>query len=363
MGYSPFLKILNLFKKGNQDHSSPLLDKHEISRLFEQMKEEPFPKVYFPSDQSLYKEITNKVKKGNVNNLTRTSFYLDFFKKHPELHWAFLAHMVSRNAGYHMTDLRSPLFSHVLGAGEHRSLFSFLERCNAAIFNDAYPQLLLYEKWKLTREPPFHLLKKFNVSVFMHKMWDEFIKTGNQHVMTIALIMNEQHMIQKRILSDPDLNIGIDRWKFFLQDRLEFTSILFPYGKHLPYSLAGLSVSHFEKVDRRILLGKKLYSVLFHPSVLPTATTFSSRHPHTGSRVDYWPHLYSKEEKKNLLFSPILASAWENEPPIHLSSQDWFSDQTVDVMTPLLSMVTPQHFSMTRKWKTRTTILVNLTRD
>lgn len=363
MSYSPFLKIINLFKEGNNDQSSPLLDLCEISRLYEQMREEPFPKIYFPGDQSLYKEITSSVKKGNVNNLTRTSYYHDFFKKHSELHWAFLAHMVSRNAGYHMTDLRSHLFSHILDAGEQRSLFSFLERCNAAIFNDAYPQLLLYEKWKLTGESPFHLLKKFNVSVFMHKMWDEFIKTGNQHVLTIALIMNEQHMIQKRILSDPDLNIGIERWKFFLQDRLEFTSILFPYGKHLPYSLAGLSVSHFEKVDRRILLGKKLYSVLFHGSVLPSAFTFADRHPHTGSREDYWPHLYSVEEKKSRLFSPTLASAWENESPLHLSSQDWFNAQTADVMTPLLSMVTPRHFSMTRKWKARATILVNLKRD
>jgi hypothetical protein len=361
--YSPFLKILNLFKSGKSDHPSPLLDVKAIGQLYKQMKLQPAPEIYFPEDYSLYREISNAINEGNVNNLTRTSSYLDLFKKHPELHWSFLAHMVSRNAGYHMTDIRSHLLSHVLNDKEQQTLFSFLERCNAAIFDDAYPQLLLYEKWKLTGQSSFHLLKKFNVSIFMRKMWDEFLDTRDQRVLTLALIMNEQHLIQQRILSDPNLNIGIEKWKFFLQDRLEFTSILFPFGKPAPYSLAGLSVSHFEKVDRRILLGKKLYSVLFHPFVFPGAFSFSIQHPHTGSREDYWPHIYSKREEKRHLFSPSLRSVWENIPHDFPSSTDWFKKQPFKVMSPLLTMAPPGHFSMTRRWKARTSILLNLKRD
>ena len=363
MGYSLFRKILNLFKPGKNVHTSPLLDLQAIDRLYGQMNDVPVPDIYFPDDIRLYNEICNKVQKYNVNNLTRTSSYLALFKKHPELEWSFLAHMVSRNAGYHMTDIRSHILSHVLDSHEQRSLFTFLERCNSAIFEDAFPQLLLYEQWKLTGHSSFHLLKKFNVSLFMRTMWDEYLQSGDQHVLTIALIMNEQHMIQKRILSDPHLNIGVEKWKFFLQDRLEFTSILFPYGRNHPRSLAGLSVSQFEKVNSRILLGKKLYSVLFHPIVFPTAVSFSIHHPHTGSRKDYWPHIYSKEGGEKRLYSPELRSVWENLPSERLSSSDWFMDQRVEVLSPLLTMTMPHHFSMTRRWKARTSILINLKRD
>lgn len=361
--YSPFEKILNLFKNGENDHSSPLLDMNEVCKLYVKVKKEPTPEIYFPEDLELYKDVSIEVKKGNLNNITRTACYLDFYRKHPEIHWSFLAHMVSRNAGYHMTDLRNDLLSHVLNDREQRTFFSFLELCNAAIFQDAYPQLLLYDKWKVTGRSSFHLLKKFNVSLFMRNLWNEYLKAGNQQILTLGLIMNEQHMIERRILSDPNLNTAVEKWMFFLQDRLEFASILFPYGKYTPYSLAGLSVSHFEQVKRRILLGKKLYGILFHQNVYPTAFKFSIHRPHTGSREDYWPHVYSKEQKKTRLFSPLLASVWENSPPVMLSSADWFTDQTVEVMTPLLTISVPEHFSMTKKWKARTSILMHLKRD
>ena len=42
----------------------------------------------------------------NADNLTRTAFYLAYWRAHPEVTWALLAHLVSRNAGYQMTDLR-----------------------------------------------------------------------------------------------------------------------------------------------------------------------------------------------------------------------------------------------------------------
>lgn len=52
----------------------------------------------------------NKIKRTthslNKNNVTRTKAYIDFYKRHPEIHWAFLGHMVSRNGGWNMTDLK-----------------------------------------------------------------------------------------------------------------------------------------------------------------------------------------------------------------------------------------------------------------
>nr|WP_191567065.1 DUF2515 family protein [Metabacillus idriensis] len=79
----------------------------------------------------------------NKNNITRTAAYLHFYKKHPEIHWAFLAHMVSRNGGYSMTDLINGMVKHFLSIEEITKTFHFLESANALIFHDAYPQLLL----------------------------------------------------------------------------------------------------------------------------------------------------------------------------------------------------------------------------
>ncbi|MDT9024543.1 DUF2515 family protein [Rossellomorea yichunensis] len=363
MTFSPFQKFLNLIKTGNNDHTRPLLKEKSICELYNIAIQEPAPIVNFPQDLELYERIMMKVKDANLNNVTRTACYIDFFKKHPEIHWSFLAHMVSRNAGYHMTDLRNNLLSHVLSKKGQNAFFSFLELCNAAIFQDAYPQLLLYEQWKRTGHASFHLLKKFNVSIFMKSIWNDYLTTGNEQVLTIGLIMNEQHMIQKRILTGMKKSIGVEEWLFLLQDRLEFASILFPYGKHSPFSLAGLSLSHFEQVNRRILFGKKLYGILFHRSVFPSSYSYAIHHSHSGSRADYWPHVYSKEDKKTRLYSPTLSSAWDNMPSFTISPSDWFADQPIEVMAPLMTMVIPDRFSMTKKWKGLTSILVNLKRD
>lgn len=97
----------------------------------------------------------------NADNLTRTAFYLDYWRAHPEVPWALLAHLVSRNAGYQMTDLRRHIercqrgrrWLALLGGrfapaarAEHAfgQLVRFLEAGNYLIFHDAYPQLAAY---------------------------------------------------------------------------------------------------------------------------------------------------------------------------------------------------------------------------
>ena len=57
-------------------------------------------------DLKLLKKIKDETILFNKNNVTRTKAYLDFYIRHPEIHWVFLAHMVSRNAGWNMTDLK-----------------------------------------------------------------------------------------------------------------------------------------------------------------------------------------------------------------------------------------------------------------
>jgi len=89
------------------------------------------------------KEITHRL---NKNNVTRTMAYLHFYSQYPEIHWSFLGHMVSRNAGWNMTDLKGDLLARLLSEKEHQQYFDFIERGNWIIFQDAFPQLLLYEQ-------------------------------------------------------------------------------------------------------------------------------------------------------------------------------------------------------------------------
>lgn len=107
----------------------------------------PFQALNLSSEeQKLIQRINIQTSLLNKNNVTRTKAYLDFYQAHPEIHWAFLGHMVSRNGGWNMTDLRGDLLSGLLTKNEKKSYFAFLERGNWLIFQDAYPQFLLYEE-------------------------------------------------------------------------------------------------------------------------------------------------------------------------------------------------------------------------
>ncbi len=122
------------------------------------------PVNHLPSlkDQALLTEIRKKTARLNRNNVTRTQAYLDFYLKHPEVHWSFLAHMVSRNGGWNMTDLKASHISNLLSYEKASILFRFLEKANHLIFQDAYPQLLLYEESKKAGRPLFYLLSEFH---------------------------------------------------------------------------------------------------------------------------------------------------------------------------------------------------------
>lgn len=86
------------------------------------------------SDQALLEKIKTKTQEMNVNNVTRTKAYLDFYLKHPEIHWAFLGHMVSRNGGWNMTDLKGEFLPRLMQKRERDVFFNFLERAIGLFF-------------------------------------------------------------------------------------------------------------------------------------------------------------------------------------------------------------------------------------
>ncbi|MEC2057248.1 DUF2515 family protein [Peribacillus psychrosaccharolyticus] len=285
-----------------------------------------------PNEFRIIKDIRNETAKYNRNNLTRTEAYLTFYKKHPEIHWALLAHMVSRNGGYHMTDLKGDLMNHLFKEADRRKFFRFLEDANAAIFADAYPQLLLYSYAVNQSFDLRKFLTIFHVSRFMRPIWEQFSHKKNSTLLTIALIINEQQMLEERLLTRPPHSQLLKRLDFQLQENLGFTMVLFPYEqkKDTLTRMTGLVVKRFADLKSRILIGKKLYSLLFQDlQVLKGVLEFCRDVPHSGSRADYWSGVFSTKNR-NRVYSPVLGDAWSDATLSYVPKNDWFvTDQSI----------------------------------
>lgn len=300
-------------------------------------------------EKKIINEIKRKTEQLNENNITRTKAYLDFYRKHPEIHWAFLAHMVSRNGGWSMTDLKAELLSRILSKEEKKSYFSFIERGNWLIFQDAYPQLLLYEQSLKRKEPLFRLLPYLNVSIFMETIWEHFWISSNSSLLTIGLIINEQHYIEKRVIQNQKyIQEVFHTLEFEMQDIMSFNQILFPYNDYGVVKLAGQTVNQFESVRERIQLGKRLYIILFDPDVLKKVEEWAFEQHHTGTRKDYWPHIFNDVHEGSpglkyqlklsscklkpgarRIYSPTLQNVWKNVQHPQAEIGEWFNDVRV----------------------------------
>lgn len=302
-------------------------------------------------DNGLLERIGRNTRELNQNNVTRTKAYFDFYQKHPEIHWAFLGHMVSRNGGWNMTDLKGDLLTRLLTKKERNAYFAFLERGNWLIFQDAYPQFLLYSESLNRNKPLFYLLPYLNVSTFMETIWNYFWRRPDPYILTIALVINEQNYLEKRVIQNPIYQKDVlNTLEFKLQDYLSFNHILFPYRKK---SLAGQTLHQFQSLHERILLGKRLYAVLFQR--LNQFVDWAKAQPHTGSRKDYWPHIFNNVNEgipgipyqlrlnacklrwgARRIYSPDLTSTWKNVHHQEAEKGDWFSDwQVADYLSEL----------------------------
>ena len=305
-------------------------------------------------DQQLLQRIRLKTEQLNVNNITRTKAYLDFYIAHPEIHWAFLGHMVSRNGGWNMTDLKGEFLTRLMNQQSKQDFFSFLERGNWLIFQDAYPQFLLYEESLCQNRNLFYLLPYLNISLFMKAIWSQFWVDRDAYFLAIALIINEQSYLEERIVKNPIYRKKVfQTFEFVLQDVLSFNQILFPFtNPKYPTekaALTGLTLHHFGSLHKRIVLGKDLYRLLFQEAgLLENVYHWAITHPHTGSRKDYWPDIFndvhegvpglsftrrlkSCQLRKGVprLYSPRLMYVWRNVIHTPAESGDWFEDWRV----------------------------------
>lgn len=319
--------------------TKPIIDAERYDVLKSRLQKELFQpvdesKAFFPEEAALIKSIRTETAALNRNNITRTQAYLAFYNRNPEVHWAFLAHMVSRNGGYHMTDLKSSNMTHLLDRAERQKFFLFLERANSAIFADAFPQLLLYEHSKQKELPLRRYLPVFRISRFMAPIWESFIEEPHSPLLTTALIINEQRMLQERILKRTRHGEILRRLDFQLQEYLGFMKVIFPYANKQKglHSLTGLTVERFAEPKQRIETGKLLYGLLFqHPVVFRGVGHFTKEIPHTGSREDYWASIYTSDgttSKDDKIFSPTLHDAWKDQLFFPPHSFDWFTNES-----------------------------------
>ncbi|KAB2385684.1 DUF2515 domain-containing protein [Bacillus toyonensis] len=304
-------------------------------------------------EQFIINNIKIQTEQLNKNNVTRTRAYYQFYIRYPEIHWALLGHMVSRNGGWNMADLKGDLYTKLLSEKDQITFFSFLERGNWLIFQDVYPQFLLYEQSVKKAKKLFHLLPHLNVSTFMETMWNDFWKTGNKKTLAIATIINEQNYLEKRVIQNAHFQKTVlNSIGFKLFDFFQFNHILFPFYENNTNQktlLIGDTMKHFTSLHERILIGKRLYSLLFRDThILSQIIYWAEHHPHTGSRKDYWPHLFSSVNesfsrefyKRRIkkcqlrsgayrIYSPALIYAWRDMKHEEVESEDWFTDWQV----------------------------------
>ncbi|GKU78519.1 DUF2515 domain-containing protein [Paenibacillus sp. L3-i20] len=328
-----------------------------------------------PDESMLIERILVETAEANRNNVTRTEAYRNVYFRTPELHWALLAHLVSRNGGWNMTDLQGEWIPRLLTEKQRRDVFLFLERANSLIFQDAYPQLLLYQWSRSQNRCLFHLLPAFGVSSFMMPVWRQFWREKDSAILTTALIVNEQHYIEGRVVRNEYFEKRVLQTLFFgLQSLLQLNGVFFPYGNGKEncggeLQLAGLILENFQNVHERIEFGKRLYAMLFGvPSVFAGAKCFAAAIKHTGSRSDYSPFLFQQvrqapprriyEEKllggrlkpgATPIYSPALQSAWKDHPIEPHETEDWFlSTEAVSGYFRVLPL--PNNFEMSNEY-------------
>ncbi|WP_158223949.1 MULTISPECIES: DUF2515 family protein [unclassified Cohnella] len=343
----------------------------------------PAASSYAMEDKQLVELIRRETAALNRNNVTRTAAYLEMYRTFPELHWAFLAHMVSRNGGWNMTDLKGEWLPRLLDSRLAEAIFRMLETCNGLIFKDAYPQLRLYAESRRSGRNLFGLLSEFGVSEFMPPFWDRFLTDGNSVPLTEALIVNEQNNIQLRVLDEPYYKRTVlDSAVFRSLPLLQTNQTVFPLWRGeasreaRPLRLAGRVLESFADLRERIEFGIDLYGVLFgYPRVLRAAVSFARHVPHTGSRADYWPHRFAtRANGKNGEFaeaeqaagnspwlSPSLAEAWPDRPLSETREQDWYRDREAldyiqTVRPPRIVDLTHEH--LLGQYKLQTAVLL-----
>ena len=190
-----------------------------------------------------------------------------------------MAHLVSRNAGYLMSDLARTIESgkQPALADAMQNLFVLLERANWLIFHDAWHHLL------------HHLLGRTGELAsprtprFMIEAWRRHEANGHdERALVLDLVHNEQNLIERRVVHHPALAAGA-----------RLLELIERGGREKPLHFAiddapAIRVGGFAELARRIGAGRRIYDeVLADRGRRDALYRWALDHPHTGSRAVY----------------------------------------------------------------------------
>jgi len=217
----------------------------------------------------------------NRDNVARTAAYLELYawtRAHGrELPWVLMAHLVSRNAGYLMSDLarmsdRPDTDASVADAT--RTLFLLLERANWLIFHDAWHHVLSFLLGRALESP--------RVPRYMIDAWARHAAAPDERRLVLDLVHNEQNLIERRAVHHPHLAAGA-----------RLLALIEASGREKPLHFAlpdapAITVRGFAQLERRIEAGRRIYDeVIADRGRRDALFAWAIEHPHTGSRAIY----------------------------------------------------------------------------
>ena len=269
-------------------------------------------------EQTIIRQIQSETNKKNIDNISRTAAYFSFFKKNPDIIWSFLASMVSRNGGWNMCDLVGSDISPTFRLNKREN--SFFLPMSGQIGSFFMMLFLSYCSINIRRKLSSQCFIYFPILMFQLLSKKNGIDIGKKTIknrLTTALIINEQNVIQTPVIEHPVYKKKVFHSMLFsFQDWLHFSCVLFPTCGGEVY---GASVNGFKSLSKRIDLGKRLASILFHPRLFPHFFEFAERTPHTGSRYDYEQYFKRKTIRK----TPILRTSFPVIEHHQRAYEDW----------------------------------------
>ncbi|MCA9666762.1 MAG: DUF2515 family protein [Myxococcales bacterium] len=236
----------------------------------------------------------DELEQRNRDNVARTAAYLELYRytveNPPDLPWVLMAHLVSRNAGYLMSDVAARLAGSASGERAAmpgyddalRELFLMLERANYLIFHDAW----------------YHVAQRLvagaagldaaRTTRFIVTCWRRYeaaagsareVDPALERQLVLELVENEQNLIERRVVHNP---------RFAAAMRL--VALIEASGREKPIELplcdTPITVGGFARLEQRIAAGARIYDALLADRARRAEiVAWCVAHPHSGSRA------------------------------------------------------------------------------
>jgi hypothetical protein len=221
----------------------------------------------------------------NRDNVARTESYLELYALcrayGVELPWILMAHLVSRNAGYLMTDLAKTPAGSFFTREALDELFLFLERANFLIFDDAWHHVVHHALGGVRQLDA-------RTPRFMRDAWGRYeleaageITPALERSLVLDLVTNEQNLIESRVVHNTRFARARAMIAFFEDAQVDGAVVL-------PLTLARIRVGAFAQLEKRIDAGRRIFDeVLAERRGRDAIFAWAVAHPHTGSRRTY----------------------------------------------------------------------------